>query len=122
MLLYIPLPFRALPLGGLPGRLTFWASRRLDQAGFEMAKQRSEIESHNVALVTAGFEKWKNGTGGVFELLAPAAQWTIVGHSVASKTYRSKQEFMEQVILPFNARMSKPLVPTIRASTPTTTW
>jgi ketosteroid isomerase-like protein len=31
-----------------------------------------------------------------------------------SKTYRSKQQFLDEVIGPFNARMAKPLVPTIR--------
>jgi uncharacterized protein len=68
----------------------------------------------NKALVQASFERWKNGTGGPFELLAPDAEWTIVGSSPLSKTYRSKQEFVDQVIGPFNARMAKPLVPTIR--------
>ncbi|MGA8232748.1 MAG: hypothetical protein WB795_14825 [Candidatus Acidiferrales bacterium] len=68
----------------------------------------------NKALVQASFERWKNGTGGPFELLAPDAEWTIVGSSRLSKTYRSKQEFLDKVIGPFNARMAKPLVPTIR--------
>jgi len=31
-----------------------------------------------------------------------------------SKTYESKQQFLDEVIGPFNARMAKPLVPTIR--------
>ena len=31
-----------------------------------------------------------------------------------AKTYKSKKEFIDEVIDPFNARMSKPLVPTIR--------
>jgi len=68
----------------------------------------------NKALVQASFERWKNGTGGPFELLAPDAEWTIVGSSPLSKTYHSKQEFIDQVIGPFNARMAKPLVPTVR--------
>ncbi|MGA8102196.1 MAG: hypothetical protein WB869_08585 [Candidatus Acidiferrales bacterium] len=68
----------------------------------------------NKALVQASFERWKNGTGGPFGLLAPDAEWTIVGSSRLSKTYRSKQEFLDKVIGPFNARMAKPLVPTIR--------
>jgi uncharacterized protein len=71
-------------------------------------------EDNNKALVQASFDRWKSGTGGPFELLAPDAEWTIVGSSPLSKTYRSKQEFLDEVINPFNARMSKPLVPTIR--------
>jgi uncharacterized protein len=68
----------------------------------------------NKGLVQASFERWKIGTGGPFELLAPDAEWTIVGSSPMSKTYQSKQQFLDEVIEPFNARMAKPLVPTIK--------
>jgi uncharacterized protein len=71
-------------------------------------------EDRNKALVQASFDRWKNGTGGPFELLAPDAEWTIVGSSPLAKTYRSKQEFIDTVITPFNARMSTPLVPAVR--------
>ena len=77
-------------------------------------EQASAPELDNKALVRASFERWKNGTGGPFELLAPDAQWTIVGSSPLSKTYQSKQQFLDEVIGPFNARMAKPLLPTIR--------
>jgi uncharacterized protein len=70
-------------------------------------------EANNKALVQASFDRWKSGTGGPFELLAPNAEWTIVGSSPLSKTYHSKKEFLDEVINPFNARMSKPLVPTV---------
>jgi uncharacterized protein len=71
-------------------------------------------EDSNKALVQASFDRWKNGTGGPFELLAPDVEWTIVGSSPLSQTYRSKAEFLDKVINPFNARMAKPLVPTVR--------
>jgi uncharacterized protein len=71
-------------------------------------------EDSNKALVRASFERWKNGTGGPFELLATDAEWTIVGSSPLAKTYHSKQQFIDAVINPFNARMSKPLVPSVR--------
>src|ERR1700733_8603258 len=77
-------------------------------------EQASAPQLGNKALVQASFERWKNGTGGPFELLSPDAEWTIVGSSPLSKTYQGKQEFIDQVIGPFNARMAKPLVPTIR--------
>jgi ketosteroid isomerase-like protein len=80
-----------------------------------MGKLRSQAETRNLELVQAGFEKWKTGTGGPFDLLAPTAQWTIVGNSAVSKVYRSKAEFMKEVIGPFNARLSSPLVPSMRA-------
>jgi uncharacterized protein len=71
-------------------------------------------EDSNKALVQASFDRWRSATGGPFELLAADAEWTIVGSSPLSKTYRSKQEFLDEVINPFNARMSTPLVPTVR--------
>ena len=72
-----------------------------------------DVERHNKDLVIAGFERWRNGTGSPFELLAANATWTIVGSSPLSKTYR-RQDFLDEVIGPFNARMSKPLVPSVR--------
>ena len=70
--------------------------------------------SSNKAQVAASFERWRNGTGSPFELLAPEAEWTIVGSSPLSKTYASRQDFIDQVIVPFNARMKSPLVPSVR--------
>lgn len=78
------------------------------------AKMTEEVEAQNKAAVLAGFEAWKSGTGSPYDLLAEDAQWTIVGHSLASKTYPSREAFMSEVIRPFNARMSAPLKPTIR--------
>jgi uncharacterized protein len=49
-------------------------------------------EDSNKAIVQASFDRWKNGTGGPFELLTPDAEWTIVGSSPLAKTYRSKKE------------------------------
>jgi len=72
-----------------------------------------DTERHNKDLVIAAFERWRNGTGSPFELLAADATWTIVGSSPLSKTYR-RQDFLNEVIGPFNARMSEPLVPSVR--------
>lgn len=80
------------------------------------ANPRDDLESEqdsNKAVVRASFDRWRRGTGGPFELLAPEAEWTIVGSSPLSKTYHSRQEFLDEVIHPFNARMMKPLVPTV---------
>jgi uncharacterized protein len=71
-------------------------------------------EDSNKAVVQASFDRWKSGTGGPFELLAPDAEWTIVGSSPLAKTYHSKKEFIDEVIDPFNAGMSEPLAPTVR--------
>lgn len=53
--------------------------------------------------------------GGPLPLLAPDATWTITGNSLAAKTYQSRDEFLNTVIKPFNARLTRPLVSTIRS-------
>nr|ACN18073.1 conserved hypothetical protein [uncultured bacterium BLR5] len=80
----------------------------------DTAMAQDSIEDRNRRAVQAGFDNWRSGTGSVFDLLAPDAKWTIVGHSAASKTYQTRQEFMDDVIRPFNARLSSRLVPTVR--------
>ena len=61
------------------------------------------IEKRNKQLIQASFDAWQKGTGGVFDLLAADAEWTIVGNAP------------DVVINPFNARLSSRLVPTVRA-------
>ena len=78
-----------------------------------MSKDAAREESNKV-LVQGAFDRWRNGTGSPFDLLPPDAEWTIVGSSPLSKTYRTRQEFVDQVITPFNARLAKPLVPSLR--------
>lgn len=74
-----------------------------------------EREQANKQLVRAAFDDWTAGTGGPFALLADDATWTIVGNSPVSRAFGSRQEFLDVVIDPFNARLSTPLVPTVRA-------
>ena len=82
--------------------------------GIAMAQTQDQIETRNKAVVQAGFDAWNAGAGSPYDLLAENASWTIVGHSTASKTYPSKEAFMNEVIRPFNARMKVGLKPTIR--------
>jgi uncharacterized protein len=84
----------------------------------EMAKPMrandGDIEVRNKQAVQASFEAWTKGTGSPFDLLKSDAKWTIVGNSPVSRTYRGKQEFLDIVIKPFNARMSQRLIPSVR--------
>ena len=82
-----------------------------DQA---MTQTLSATESGNRALVEAGFAAWSAGTGSPYDLLSDDVSWTIVGRSDASKTYDGRAAFIDEVIRPFNARMSQGLKPTIR--------
>jgi hypothetical protein len=79
-----------------------------------MEQTTRELEASNKALIEAKFTAWAAGTGSPYELLADDATWTITGRSLASKTYSSREAFMNEVIRPFNARMSVGLKPTIR--------
>jgi uncharacterized protein len=72
-------------------------------------------EAENKQVIQRAFDAWAVGEGGVFDLLAPDAQWTIVGNSVAAGTYHSREEFLSKVIRPFNARLATPLVPKVHA-------
>lgn len=75
---------------------------------------KEDLETRNKETIRAGFQAWREGTGRVFDLLAEDARWTIEGNSPVSKIYNSRQEFMETVINPFNARLATPIVPTVR--------
>ena len=79
-----------------------------------MAQSEDEIRARNEATVEAAFEAWQNGTGTPYDLLADDVVWTIVGDSLVSRAYASREEFLSKVIRPFGARMSSGLVPTIR--------
>ena len=79
-----------------------------------MSTGNSDIEARNKELVAAGFESWRSGTGNMFDLLEPDARWTIVGNAPVSRTYPTKQAFLDAVIIPFNQRLSQPLKPTVR--------
>jgi ketosteroid isomerase-like protein len=82
--------------------------------GETMAVADQEIEARNKQAIQAAFDAWQNGTGSPFDLLASDATWTIVGNSPVSRAYATRQELMDVVITPFNARLSSQLVPTMR--------
>ncbi|NJL54838.1 nuclear transport factor 2 family protein [bacterium] len=71
------------------------------------------LEQRNKEIVRQYFDSWRNGTGSFFELLAPEATWTITGTGPTAGTYR-KQALLDQVINPTSARLSTPIVPTVR--------
>jgi hypothetical protein len=88
---------------------------RLSMATESTAMAERGTEIRNKQAVHAAFDAWRNGlAGNVFDLLAPDAKWTIVGNAPVSRTYASRQEFLDVVIKPFNARLSKRLMPTVR--------
>ena len=78
------------------------------------AMAQADVEEKNRRTIQASFDNWRRGAGSIFDLLASDAKWTMVGRSAVSGTYHSRRDLMDQVIIPFNARLSTPLVPTVR--------
>ena len=71
----------------------------------------------NREIIRRAFDAWRQGTGAITDVFAPGMVWRIEGHSAASKEYRSKQQFIDEVLAPFGARFttSEPFRPvTIR--------
>ncbi|MCT7656967.1 nuclear transport factor 2 family protein [Mycobacterium deserti] len=79
------------------------------------AESYDEIETRNLEVVRGGLDAWRNGTGSPYDALADDATWEIIGNSVAARVYADKEDFLANVIRPFNARMSAPLKPTVRS-------
>jgi ketosteroid isomerase-like protein len=63
----------------------------------------------NREIIRQAFDAKAPGTGGIFDLLAPDARWTIVGNSQLAGVY-GRDEFMSEMLGPFNARLSEPAV------------
>jgi ketosteroid isomerase-like protein len=68
----------------------------------------------NRRAVTQAFAAWSDGTGAIIDLFAPDMVWRIEGHSLASKEYRDKQQYIDDVLAPFGERFttSDPFRPT----------
>ncbi|WP_328852408.1 nuclear transport factor 2 family protein [Micromonospora globbae] len=58
----------------------------------------------NRDIVARAFADWSAGTGGITDIFAPDMRWEIVGNSAAARTYHTAEEFVSEVLRPFNAR------------------
>ncbi len=76
---------------------------------------QADVQEKNRRAIQEAFDNWRRGAGrAVYDLLASDVKWTIVGRSVVAGNYQSRRDFMDQVIVPFNSRLSTPLVPIVR--------
>lgn len=82
--------------------------------GTASAQSYDEVESRNLDIIRTGFDAWSAGTGSPYDALADHAAWEITGNSAAARVYTGKEDFLSNVIRPFNARMSQRLIPAIR--------
>jgi len=79
------------------------------------AVAQADVEEKNRRIIQDAFDNLRRAGGrAFFDLLASDVKWTIVGKSVVAGTYHSRRDFMDQVTVPFNSRLSTPLVPTVR--------
>lgn len=60
----------------------------------------------NKETIRRAFEAWQQGTGAITDVFAPDMVWRIEGHSVVSREYRDRQEFVDEVLAPFGARFA----------------
>lgn len=79
-----------------------------------MTEAPSSPTEANRQAVTQAFAAWREGTGAITDVFAPDMVWRIEGHSLASKEYGDKQQFIDEVLAPFGARFatSDPFRPT----------
>lgn len=75
----------------------------------------STQQQRNKKLIQEGFDRWANNQGSFYDLLSDDAEWTITGTCAVSKTYTSRKQFLEKVIAPVSARLSKQIIPKVRA-------
>lgn len=68
-------------------------------------------ERSNRERAEKAFQNWQDDTGSITDLLADDVRWTVVGRSQVSKTFDSKEQFIEEVLRPFGARFSQPFRP-----------
>jgi ketosteroid isomerase-like protein len=71
-----------------------------------MAESSPADTAANREIIRAAFEAWRAGTAPIADVFAPEMVWRIEGHSVASKEYGDKQQFIDEVLAPFGARFS----------------
>ena len=78
------------------------------------AQSATAAEAHNKQLIKQAFARWAAGSGNFFDLLTDDVQWTITGSLAYSKTYRSKQQFLDEAVTPLSKRLATAVVPTVR--------
>ena len=82
--------------------------------GAASSASHTATERANRETVRRAYAAWARGGTKFFDILAPNATWTIKGSGKSAATYRSKAAFLKEAVAPFGARLSSPIVPTVR--------
>jgi hypothetical protein len=69
----------------------------------------------NKKSVQDAFAAWSRGNGGAFfNLLADDVRWTVIGSTAVSRTYTSRQAFLEGAARPLGEKLSGAIQPAVR--------
>jgi uncharacterized protein len=60
----------------------------------------------NRDIIRRAFDAWRDGTGAITDVFAPEMVWRIEGHSLASREYANREQFIDEVLAPFGARFA----------------
>jgi ketosteroid isomerase-like protein len=66
----------------------------------------SSATETNRQTIQQAFEAWQAGTAPITDVFAVDMVWRIEGHSVASKEYADRKQFIDEVLAPFGARFA----------------
>jgi uncharacterized protein len=66
----------------------------------------TDATESNRHVIRAAFEAWQAGTAPITDVFAADMVWRIEGHSVASREYADREEFVDEVLAPFAARFA----------------
>ena len=70
--------------------------------------------AENKKLIQDVFDAWAGGDGmAFFNTLAEDVRWTVIGTSPVSRTYTSRQAFVDGAAKPLNAKLAGPIQPTV---------
>lgn len=71
--------------------------------------------AENKKLIQDTFAAWGRGDGSAFfNILDDNVRWTVIGSSPVSRTYTSRQGFLEGAAKPLSAKLAGPIQPTVR--------
>jgi len=69
----------------------------------------------NKKLIQDVFAAWARGDGAAFfNTLADDVRWTVIGSCPVSRTYTSRQQFLEGAARPLSEKLAGPIQPTVR--------
>ncbi len=71
----------------------------------------SEVSERNRQSVIAIFDRWKAGSGDLFEMLEADVEWTIIGSRWPAGTYRGREQYLDAAVRPLFAKLATSAVP-----------